>query len=134
MLVFCHFFLFGSYGTSSLSHFPSFCTTNFYPHSSLPSIWILLLQLRKIIDKRYEDKHHDERKAKSMVWGTSIPRRFAEEVNDFLKKYGFTKVQLIEAGYKALIDEAAMTDLSLAKIMDGYDDFFEFEKVGKKTE
>ena len=69
-----------------------------------------------------------------MVWGTSIPRKFAEEVNDFLKKYGFTKVQLIEAGYKALIDEAAMTDLSLAKIMDGYDDFFEFEKVGKKTE
>ena len=89
---------------------------------------------RKIIDKRYEDKHHDERKAKSMVWGTSIPRKFAEEVNDFLKKYGFTKVQLIEAGYKALIDEAAMTDLSLAKIMDSYDDFFEFEKVGKKTE
>ena len=87
---------------------------------------------KKIIDKRYEDKHKQERKAKSMVWGTSIPRKYAEEVNDFLKKYGFTKVQLIEAGYKALIDEAAMTDLSLAKIMDGYDDFFEFEEVSKK--
>ena len=87
---------------------------------------------KKVIDKRYEDKHKQERKAKSMVWGTSIPRKFAEEVNDFLKKYGFTKVQLIEAGYKALIDEAAMTDLSLAKIMDGYDDFFEFEEVSKK--
>ena len=87
---------------------------------------------KKVIDKRYEDKHKQERKAKSMVWGTSIPRKYAEEVNDFLKKYGFTKVQLIEAGYKALIDEAAMTDLSLAKIMDGYDDFFEFEEVSKK--
>ena len=87
---------------------------------------------KKLIDKRYEDKHKQERKAKSMVWGTSIPRKYAEEVNDFLKKYGFTKVQLIEAGYKALIDEAAMTDLSLAKIMDGYDDFFEFEEVSKK--
>lgn len=87
---------------------------------------------KKVIDKRYEDKHKQERKAKSMVWGTSIPRKYAEEVNDFLKKYGFTKVQLIEAGYKALIDEAAMTDLSLAKIMDGYDDFFEFEEVNKK--
>lgn len=87
---------------------------------------------KKVIDKRYEDKHKQERKAKSMVWGTSIPRKYAEEVNDFLKKYGFTKVQLIDAGYKALIEEAAMTDLSLAKIMDGYDDFFEFEKVSKK--
>ena len=87
---------------------------------------------KKVIDKRYEDKHKQERKAKCMVWGTSIPRKFAEEVNDFLKKYGFTKVQLIEAGYKALLDEAAMTDLSLAKIMDDYDDFFEFEEVSKK--
>lgn len=87
---------------------------------------------KKVIVKRYEDKHKQERKAKSMVWGTSIPRKYAEEVNDFLKKYGFTKVQLIEARYKALIDEAAMTDLSLAKIMDGYDDFFEFEEVSKK--
>ena len=87
---------------------------------------------KKVIDKRYEDKHKQERKAKCMVWGTSIPRKFAEEVNDFLKKYGFTKVQLIEAGYKALLDEAEMTDLSLAKIMDDYDDFFEFEEVRKK--
>ena len=87
---------------------------------------------KKVIDKRYEDKHKQERKAKCMVWGTSIPRKFAEEVNDFLKKYGFTKVQLIEAGYKALLDDAAMTDLSLAKIMDDYDDFFEFEEVRKK--
>ena len=87
---------------------------------------------KKVIDKRYEDKHKQERKAKCMVWGTSISRKFAEEVNDFLKKYGFTKVQLIEAGYKALLDEATMTDLSLAKIMDDYDDFFEFEEVRKK--
>ena len=87
---------------------------------------------KKVIDKRYEDKHKQERKAKNMVWGTSIPRKYAEEVNDFLKKYGFTKVQLIEAGYKALLDETAMTDLSLAKIMDDYDDFFEFEEVIKK--
>ena len=30
--------------------------------------------------------------------------------------------------YKALLDEAAENDLGLAKIMDGYDDFFESEK------
>lgn len=27
---------------------------------------------RAIKDKRYEDKHKEERKAKCMVWGTSI--------------------------------------------------------------
>ena len=77
---------------------------------------------RAIKDKRYE-----ERKAKCMVWGTSVPREKAEQINEFLKKYGYTKVQLIEAGYKAFLDEAAEHDLTLAKIMDGYDDFFESE-------
>ena len=91
---------------------------------------------RKVKDRRYEEKHKQERKAKSMAWGTSIPRKFAEEVNDFLRKYGFTKVQLIAAGYKALLDEAAEHDTTLAKIMDGYDDFFGFEMESKckKTE
>lgn len=82
---------------------------------------------RAIKDKRYEEKHKEERKAKSMVWGTSVPRKFAEEINEFLAEYGFTKVQLIEAGYKALLDEAAEHDLSLDKIMDKYDDFFPTE-------
>ena len=85
-------------------------------------------QPRAVTDKRYEEKHKEERKAKSLVWGTSVPRQFAEEINEFLSQYGFTKVQLIEAGYKALLDEAAEHDLGLAKSMDGYDDFFETEK------
>ena len=85
-------------------------------------------QPRAVTDKRYEEKHKEERKAKSLVWGTSVPRQFAEEINEFLSQYGFTKVQLIEAGYTALLDEAAEHDLGLAKIMDGYDDFFESEK------
>ena len=71
-------------------------------------------------DKRYEDKHKAERKAKCMVWGTSVPREKAEHINDFLKRYGYTKVQLIEAGYKALLDDAAEHNLSLGKIMDGF--------------
>lgn len=85
-------------------------------------------QPRAVTDKRYEEKHKEERKAKSLVWGTSVPRQFAEEINEFLSQYGYTKVQLIEAGYKALLDEAAESNLELAKIMDGYDDFFETEK------
>lgn len=91
---------------------------------------------RAVKDKRYEEKHKAERKAKCMVWGTSVPRDKAEQINDFLKRYGYTKVQLIEEGYKALLDDAAEHDLSLGKIMDGYDDFFpsELEKMNKKTE
>ena len=89
---------------------------------------------RKVKDKRYEDKHKAERKAKCMVWGTSVPREKAEQINEFLKKYGYTKVQLIEAGYKALLDDAAEHDLSLGKLMDGYDDFFESELEKFKKE
>ena len=87
---------------------------------------------RSIKDKRYEDKHKEERKAKCMVWGTSVPREKAEQINEFLKRYGYTKVQLIEAGYKALLDDAAEHNIDLAKTMDGYDDFFEFEKIQQK--
>ena len=85
-------------------------------------------------DKRYEDRHKEERKAKYMVWGTSVDRKEAEEINAFLKEYGYTKVELIRAGYKALLDEAAEHDPELAKIMDGYDDFFsgELEKFNRQ--
>ena len=83
---------------------------------------------RSIKDKRYEEKHKAERKAKYMPWGTSMPREKAEQINSFLKRYGFTKVELIEAGYKALIDKAAERDLGLAKVVDKYDDFFGFEQ------
>lgn len=71
-------------------------------------------------DKRYEDKHKEERKAKSIVWGTSVPRAFAEEINEFLKKCGYTKVELIQAGYEELL---ARHNTAFAKLKDGYDDF-----------
>ena len=67
---------------------------------------------RAIKDKRYEEKHKAERKAKCMVWGTSVPREKAERINEFLKKYGYTKVQLIEAGYEELL---ARHDTDFAK-------------------
>ncbi len=99
-----------------------------------------MAKARAVKDKRYEDKHKEERKAKCMIWGTSVPREKAERINEFLKRYGYTKVQLIEAGYKALLDDAAEHDLSLAKTMDKYDDFFsgelesfEREKLNNKT-
>lgn len=61
-------------------------------------------------DKKYEERHREERKAKSLVWGTSVPRKQAEEINAFLNKYGYTKVRLIEAGYKALSEETALRE------------------------
>lgn len=78
-------------------------------------------------DKRYEDAHKEERKAKNTIWGTSVPREKANQIDEFLKRYGYTKVELIEAGYKALLDDAAEHNLSLGKIVDGYDDFFSSE-------
>lgn len=52
--------------------------------------------------RRYEEKNKEERKALNKVWGTSIPRKNAEEIDEFLRKNNMTKVDLIFAGYMAL--------------------------------
>lgn len=52
--------------------------------------------------RRYEERNKDERKEKNKVWGTSIDRQFASEIDEFLEKYCLTKVALIYAGYEAL--------------------------------
>ena len=65
---------------------------------------------KKIIDKRYEERHKEERKARNKPWGTSMPREKAEEIDAFLKKAGYTKVQLIEAGYAALLNKPVKTE------------------------
>ena len=66
---------------------------------------------RSAKDKRYEEAHKEERKAKNMIWGTSVPREKAVEINEFLHKFGYTKVQLIEAGYKSMLDDVAKATL-----------------------
>lgn len=48
----------------------------------------------------------------------------AEEINEFLKKHGYTKVELIQAGYEELL---VRHNTAFAKLKDSYDDFFEFE-------
>ena len=80
-------------------------------------------------DKRYEEKHKNERKAKNVVWGTSIPREAAEKIDAFLKKHGYTKVKLIEEGYKSLLEQAGEMNTDLAKITDGLKE----EKNNNKT-
>lgn len=57
------------------------------------------------IDKRYEEKHKDERKAAHAVWGTSMNKADFEELNKFLKSHRITKVQLIYTGWAALKEQ-----------------------------
>lgn len=56
----------------------------------------------RIVKRTYEEKHKDERKEKSIMFGTSIDREYGEEINAFLKKHNITKVELIAEGYIAL--------------------------------
>lgn len=59
----------------------------------------------RAIRRKYEDVHKEERKALNKVWGTSIPRKEAEEIDAFLARHNITKVDLIFAGYIALQKE-----------------------------
>ena len=52
--------------------------------------------------RRYEEKHKEERKAANKIFGTSIPRKDYEEIDEFLRAHNISKVDLIYAGYEAL--------------------------------
>lgn len=79
---------------------------------------------QRIASRKYEAKNKQKRKETSGNFQTMIPRELLNEINAFLKEYGYTKVELIEAGYEELL---AQHDTDLAKLKDGYDDFFESE-------
>ncbi len=79
---------------------------------------------QRLANRKYEEKNKEKRKATSGNFQTMISRELFDEINAFLKKYGYTKVELIQAGYEELL---ARHDLDLAKLKDGYDDFFESE-------
>ena len=51
--------------------------------------------------RTYEAKHKEERKSKSKVWGTSVSREFADEIDEFLIKHNVTKVAVITACFEA---------------------------------
>lgn len=57
--------------------------------------------------RKYEERNKDERKEKNKVWGTSIDRQYANEIDAFLFRHNFTKVELIVAGYQTLMQQAA---------------------------
>ena len=60
---------------------------------------------KKEIDKRYEDRHREERKAAHAVWGTSMNREDFDKLNKFLKDNGIKKIALIYAGWRALQEQ-----------------------------
>ena len=62
-------------------------------------------QPKSEIDKRYTQKHKEERKAAHAVWGTSIKREDFEELNKFLKANHIPKIQLIYAGWTTLKEQ-----------------------------
>lgn len=57
---------------------------------------------KRIVRRKYEEKHKEERDAAHKVWGTSIDRKFADEIDEFLVKHKITKVAVITAGFEAL--------------------------------
>lgn len=84
---------------------------------------------QRVANRKYEEANKEKRKAASGNFQTMIPRDLFEKINAFLKKYGYTKVELIQAGYEELL---ARHDTNFAKLKDGYDDFIGFEEVDKK--
>lgn len=86
---------------------------------------------QRIANRKYEEKNREKRKATSGNFQTMIPREILEKINEFLKEYGYTKVELIQAGYEELL---ARHDTNLAKLKDGHNDFFEsdLEQMKKK--
>ena len=59
----------------------------------------------RLARRKYEAKVKEKRKQTSGTFGTMIPRTLFNEINAFLKETGYTKVQLVKAGYKVLLEE-----------------------------
>ena len=53
--------------------------------------------------RKYEEVHKTERKAQYKVWGTSIERKTAEEMDEFLSRHpNLSKVAIVFEGYRVL--------------------------------
>ena len=82
--------------------------------------------------RKYEEVNKEKRKQTSGNFGTMIPRPLFEEINAFLKTSGYTKVQLIVAGYERLKENTARADAKDGELSAKCDSLG--VKVGKKTE
>lgn len=59
----------------------------------------------RVSRRKYEEVHREKRQQQNKIWGTSIPRKDAEAIDDFLKTHFMSKVDLIMAGFKALQEQ-----------------------------
>ena len=82
--------------------------------------------------RKYEVVHKEKRKQTSGNFGTMIQRSLFEEINAFLKTSGYTKVQLIVAGYERLKEGSARADAKDGELSAKCDSLG--VEVGKKTE
>jgi hypothetical protein len=57
---------------------------------------------QRIARRKYEERNKAQRKAQNKVWGTSVSRQIADDIDAFLKLHSLTKVDLIMTGYIAL--------------------------------
>ncbi len=55
--------------------------------------------------RKYEEKNKEQRRARCGNFQTMIPRELYEEINEFLKESGMTKVDFIRKGYEALKEQ-----------------------------
>lgn len=53
----------------------------------------------RIIKRKYEQTHKEERKKASEQFNTRLPRKTFEEIEAFLEKYKLRKIDLVYAGY-----------------------------------
>ena len=81
--------------------------------------------------RKYEAVNKEKRKQMSGNFGTMIPRSLFEEINAFLKTSGFTKVQLIVAGYEKLKEQATRADAEDGR-QSAQTDFVGLQDVEKK--
>jgi len=56
-------------------------------------------------NRKYEEKNKEQRRAKCGNFQTMIPRELYDEINEFLKESGMTKVDFIRKGYEALKEQ-----------------------------
>lgn len=52
--------------------------------------------------RKYEEEHFDERREANKVWGTSVPRGFAEELDEFLKEHNLTKAGFLYMSFEII--------------------------------
>lgn len=57
---------------------------------------------RRITQRKYEERQKEKRKQTSCNFQAMMPRATFEEINEYIKEKGITKVQLVVEGYNAL--------------------------------